>query len=563
MLSDLDASQRKEEGTAQDERDGAGSVASALVPSAVASLIAVLLGAPWLLLGGGRVPASSYVDPDAAEGFFGVWRTLASTRAAILEGSGRLDLLVGEHGQGWSELATAIFAWASPEVAFVATWCLLVGAAAALTTAVARAYGLRPGVAVACGATWAALPVFADRALFGLAGLGSPTVPGVVLGIAWSLGSGDGRSARALLGGLLAGCSLALSLWIGPSTALATLLASTLGALQLPLLARRASTPGLSGIAAVILTGTLMFLGASRVDDTPRAGQERALPVTILAEDENPRPAVGWSPYSTLTRVFARSEFGLERLPFDSDRSLAPRVPAPVLPLGLLLVLTLGIWRSRLRVLAAGALLLTLGAAVWTGGVLGPSLWTAGSLWACLIGGAVWDREARGTWRAGIPALILAELCLQPFPSVPLPDASVTRAIASSPVGGSVLELPLRRGVGVQHAHLTSHGRPPALPLIPGRPGLGVASFRTSAPATARLVVERELEDPEQLAAELDWLGVGHLMVATEALDESTVELLDRLPGWERAPKLGAEGREDWWYRASQLWSAEGVAREP
>lgn len=532
-------------------------------------LAAISIAAPWQALIAGGVPTERAGGMAAWSGVWRFWATIlalegpgAGLHSGLLAQPWGVELMLGEHGTLYARLLAPVHALLGAPRSFCLAWCLSVGVSAGATYGLLRSFGRARWVSLVVAVVWAATPAFSLRGFDGPGALLPPTAPLAALGLLRALTSGDARPFRALAGGLLAGAALIASLQIGPLSATTTLFAVVLTALHLS--AVRSAGPGLVGVVAVGLVGASMYLGAREAQD--------ALPVLdgrLLAAP------VGYD---------APLESGSERAPI----ALVGRPPlwpgeAPnrgwMPALGLILAAVGGVRRGAR--LSTGAALLGSGLLGW--GLLG---WGRGAeslapAIAAAVGGWVLALAARALERirphalAGLAAGLLVSEVLTPGAGVaPMPALEVARSVGASPLKGALLDVPVRRAPGPHLARQWTHGRPtPAFhePAPPPQPDQALAAL---APELARLLgpgpagagrgadgLDEGAAEPleslaERLAAELDWLALDHLLVEPGQLDPTSERLLDRIPGWERAPDPRAPDEPRWWYRATELWSA-------
>ncbi|MEO0649383.1 MAG: hypothetical protein AAFZ65_01745 [Planctomycetota bacterium] len=575
----------------------------------LAALGALALIGPWPELFEGAVSRHPRTVPSAAEGFLAAWRLDALARPAAERGGFEgLELLVGEHGALWSWFGEWLFGAWGPERRLAVVSLAVIGFAAVATYGLGRVLGLRRPAAVACGWIWTAAPLFAERGLLGPAGFAPPTVPLATLGCVLALASGDRRAGSALFGGLLAGAALAGSLWIGPTTSVATLGGVMAAALMLPLVRWRAWTPGFVGVVAATAIGVSMYFAAQAVEGRLESDTDRplAVPLSVIVEQERARPFAGVSPLSSLAKlspVEADEDVLLDARkleagsPADGPEHLdasevsgstalriadgsGPALPldgsyrAPVVPVGLLVLAAFGLVGGIGRYRVVVALGLSGLAAGLGSELLAPALWSLTLLLLALTAGEVLfasdtlsGREGDRTrvrlgpgGRLAVVALLVLESSTHPRDLAETPASPMSAAVGDSPLAGSVVEVPFRRGAGTHHVRAWVHRRSTPMPIAPARTVAELESVAVVAPVTLMLAVDGVLEDAELLAAELDWLDVEHLLVQTDSVENDVVDALDRMHGWERAATTGGPGEVMWWYRAKDLWSATPVA---
>ncbi len=545
-------------------------------------LAAISIAAPWQALIAGGVPTERAGGMPA---WSGVWRFWAT--ALALEGPGAglhsglvahpwgVELMLGEHGALYARLLAPIHALLGAPRSFCLAWCLSVGVSAGASYGLLRSFGRARWVSLVGAVVWAAAPVFSLRGFDGPGALLPPTAPLAALGLLRALTSGDARPLRALAGGLLAGAALIASLQIGPLSATTTLFAVVLTALHLS--AVKSAGPGLVGVVAVGLVGASMYLGAREARDAlpPLDGRLLAAPVGYDA----PLEPVGYDAPLEPVGYDAPLEPGLER----ASTALVGRPPlwpggAPnrgwMPAMGLILAAVGGVRRGAR--LSTGAALLGSGLLGWGVGAesLAPAIAGAVGGWVLALAARTLER-IRSHALAGLAAGLLVSEVLAPGPGVaPTPALEVARAVGASPLKGALLDLPVRRAPGPHLARQWTHGRPTPAFHEPAPHPTRERALAALAPELARLFAPGpargglaaddrdgggagELESlVERLAAELDWLALDHLLVEPGRLGPASEQLLDRVPGWERAPDPRAPDEPRWWYRATELWSA-------
>lgn len=527
-----------------------------LAPLLIAALVAVAGTWPLARVALGpveAVPTHPLIgDGPHAAGHVQAWGLWSAAGAAgpfreprVGPGGGAY-LGVGEHGALWRVAAAPLTRALGPHRAAALSTLLLLAAAGALAYRAARALGTGrlPGVAGAIA--FVASPALLERGLVAHAGLASPLVPAAALAAAALVRLRSPVLAAIALGGAGAAASA-----VGAGTFVAVALAALAGAW----LARSGAprVPGGSTVVALGLalaastaTTAALFVDGARAD--ARAAEPTAIEGAAPSHSVDPlaasvtrlRPLAGPSPFHPVIRRWA------------GPGTIVAGKPAPAVGLATLALAALVVLRVRRWRLPAFAALLTTAAAVLVNhAAVEAALLPVGILGLCLV-------AARGCEAAGrVPAAALAGLLLLDAVVAPWPlerwepSASLER-LATSPVPGSVLDLPLRSGSQVALSRQTVHGRRTPVPAYPERAGALLGDLVSRAPTMGRLVLGEPPLDSDQLAAEFEWIGVGHVQVEIGTLSDPILDALDRMPGWERAPD---DGVLHWWYRTRGLWS--------
>jgi hypothetical protein len=145
------------------------------------------------------------------------------------------------------------------------------------------------------------------------------------------------------------------------------------------------------------------------------------------------------------------------------------------------------------------------------------------------------------------------------YPSMPFPAPTAVRAIAAEPGSGAVLSLPFSGGAHASMAWQAQHGRPVPWSYVARAHPDALAEIARRAPALYALASGGTEPAPEVLAAELEALGIEHVLASPAELAEPArwSALLDALPGWERVPlPSDAAGLEPRWWRRVRAASA-------
>jgi hypothetical protein len=528
-----------------------------------ALVVAIPFLAPWLgaLASGDPVPLPRHPTQSAvgAEGHLAAWRLAAAARSAEQgqrpEWSDWIDpprgVALGGADHGllyWEAAEPAVQAFGAPGALWLGT-ALLVAAGALAVQRLVRAAGGSTATSAGLAIAWSLSPAAVEGTLGGPITVWAPTLPWAALGAALVLSPGPGGGRRSLLGGAVGALALGLAPWIGASTALGTAVAVSAG-LGLGRLAGAADAgrdrrgpglPGLLALGGICFGGLVGAVHSERVRNDPdRDVSTAVVGPAAVPETRVParRPLVGPPPFHPLLREH------LESVP-----GTAPLVPVTVAVLGLL---SLPLRRARrwalTAVIGSATVLWVLPAGI--GAALAPLV---PLVW--VVAAAVRLESLSRTWlRWLLLSLVVAEVWVWPLPTAQIAASPTCAAIAASPVPGALLDLPRREGPSPAHSRQRQHRRPTPWPLAPATepPRRGVLA--TLAPEVERLRATGSVEDPEALAAELEWLGVGHLLLEGAFGEPSLEGVLDRLPGWERGPAFPGEALR-WWYRTRELWS--------
>jgi len=174
---------------------------------------------------------------------------------------------------------------------------------------------------------------------------------------------------------------------------------------------------------------------------------------------------------------------------------------------------------------------------------------------AALGFGALTRASAGKAARACAWALALCvplEFWTRPYPSMAFEVPTAVRAIAAQPGSGGVLSLPFSGGAHASMSWQTQHRRPVPWSYVARSHPAALAEIARRAPALYALASAGVEPVPSALAADLETLGVEHVLASPHELSDPArwSALLETLPGWERVPLPSyAEAREPWWWR--------------
>ena len=154
-------------------------------------------------------------------------------------------------------------------------------------------------------------------------------------------------------------------------------------------------------------------------------------------------------------------------------------------------------------------------------------------------------------------AVLLCESLVVSYPLMLISPPEAVLEISREESNWGVLTLPVRFGASDAMTWQTFHGKPVAFSYV-ARPNpksfflWGNTTEDLYALAIPSFLPTGELRfpTPEGLGMDLTHIGVGHVLLETEALASapkvlsSLLDLLDSMPGWERR---GTEGTVQWW----------------
>ena len=536
-------------------------------------LVALVLAAigtwPLVLSGAGSVQAHPLREGGAtASGHvqaWGLW-SAGGPSGPFLErrvaAPGGVFIGEGEHGAAWRVLGSQLSELVGTHRAADLLTLGILALSGWLAFRVGRVLRLSRLQSILAALLWVASPALIERGLTSHAGLAPPMLPAAVL-----LATAIVQLRAPLAAALALGAVGALAAAVGEGTAIATACAALVGAFL-----ARGSMPRVVGGSTVVALGLALAASttlaaalwvdaerdqarghgvASAETGTPRsvAGMPgSALPEGIEAAAIDRRPIAGPSPFHPLARLMAAERSAGSGRP-------APAIGLAAIGLGALVVLRVPRWRHP----AVLALVGLAGAALSRSLMLEAALLPLSILAMAFVAARGLATVRKKSLAMAVCALALLELAAVPWPLARWSSSANLDRLAVSPVRGSVLDLPVRAGPQAAHSRQTVHQRSTPLALYPERSQGSLEALVQRAPAAGHLLLGQVPPDPDQLAAELEWIGVGHLLVEIGSMLPAVVDALDSLPGWERAPD---DGVVHWWYRTRGLWTADAAVGE-
>ncbi|QDU66938.1 hypothetical protein [Engelhardtia mirabilis] len=550
----------------------------------VALVLAVGLSWPLAVSGAGSVQAHPLGESSAtASGHvlaWGLWSAGGPSGPFVerrVASPGGVFLGDGEHGAVWrlvgSELASIV---GVHQAANLLTLSILM-ASGVLAYLVARRLRLSRIQSILAAVLWVASPALIERGLASHAGLAPPTVPAAAL-----LAAALVRLRRPLAAAMALGVVGAFAAAAGEGTALAAALAAAAGAwFARPAMPRVTGGPTVVALGLTLALSTTLAaalwldwardeaLGSAAGPDavalvdgpaeSPGVGggwPSSALPERIGSAPIDRRPIAGPSPFHPLTRllVTGHPEGGTGQ-PAERKRP-APALGLAAILLGAVVVLRVPTWRRPAIVGLVALSVAALARSLWLEAAVLPLATLTMALVAARGVAAIRSRPIA----MAIGGLALLEAVALPWPLQRWAPSSNLEQLAASPVPGAILDLPVRAGSQAAHSRQVIHQRSTPLALFPERSGGSLEALVRRAPSVGHLLLGQVPPEPEQLAAELEWVGVGHLMAEKGALLPAMVDALDALPGWERAPD---DAVVHWWYRTRGLWTADAHDMNP